>query len=774
MENISLEKIWPEWKIERRIGKGSYGAVYKAVRQENGFNSYSAIKVITIPQDPSEIDSLRSEGLDINQSITYLREMVNDFVNEIKLMQSFKGTPNIVSIEDYKVVSKTNEIGWDIYIRMELLTSFNEYTCDKKLSEQDVIKLGCDICTALEMCESRNIIHRDIKPENIFINDFGYFKLGDFGIARTLANLTNGMSSKGTPLYMAPEVFNSSRYDCRVDIYSLGIVMYKLLNNDLLPFIENRDQLMNPYAKSEALERRRSGEIMKPPCEASPAMANLVLRACSYNPENRFASASELKTALISVQNATYKIPSFDPDATTSVKHKSQNLDSTTSSRQKVQDFDATTSVRHAPQSQINNTANTFAAKKKSKTPVIIASILAAVVIIVGGGIFAYPHITNIFDGELASNKENPNEKQDQTVKYSKSDTEQIFSIISVAETIVNSDIEGAIAKIQTGLVTYPKSDDLQDKLDEYTERLSAQIKADTLDKAAELADSCDYVAAMAMIEIARKDFPDDADYISAHDKYNQAYMASVKTDALRSADILAKNNDIVGAITTIENAISTIGKDIDLEQKLTTYQSAYTKDICNQVDTLASNRKYNDAVTLIEKALKIVPGNVDLTDKLNSVKDMQPVLLSSMKPFNGEFEWNNDTTPQDPFGNTYNDYTLICYKKELLADGAFDAGSAYREYYSEYYINNKYEALTLKIAPYIYTQEESSSYLEVYVDDKKIFTSTEICRKSQPESYELDVSNGSYLKIVAKVFSGYSPHNSAIILSDATLWPAK
>ena len=208
-----LKQIWPEWQIEGKpLGKGSFGVVYKAVRREHNVESYAAIKVISIPADPSEVDSLRSEGLDMNATRTYLQGIVNDFVSEIQLMESLKGVQNIVSVEDYKVVEKTNEIGWDIYIRMELLTSFNTYICDKKLTEEEIIKLGCDICTALEICAKRNIIHRDIKPENIFINDFGYFKLGDFGIARKMENMTGGLSQKGTFNYMAPEVVNSSEY----------------------------------------------------------------------------------------------------------------------------------------------------------------------------------------------------------------------------------------------------------------------------------------------------------------------------------------------------------------------------------------------------------------------------------------------------------------------------------------------------------------------------------------------------------------------------------
>lgn len=68
-----LKQIWPEWEIEGKpLGKGSYGVVYKAVRRDHHVESYAAIKVISIPADSSEVDSLRSEGLDINATKTFL------------------------------------------------------------------------------------------------------------------------------------------------------------------------------------------------------------------------------------------------------------------------------------------------------------------------------------------------------------------------------------------------------------------------------------------------------------------------------------------------------------------------------------------------------------------------------------------------------------------------------------------------------------------------------------------------------------------------------
>ena len=69
-----------------------------------------------------------------------------------------------------------------------------------------------------------------MKPENIFVSRFGDFKLGDFGIAREQAHTMSNMSKKGTYSYMAPEIYKGEKYDSSIDIYSLGIVLYKLMN----------------------------------------------------------------------------------------------------------------------------------------------------------------------------------------------------------------------------------------------------------------------------------------------------------------------------------------------------------------------------------------------------------------------------------------------------------------------------------------------------------------------------------------------------------------
>ena len=171
MSEKNISKVWPEWSIERMLGSGQYGRVYKASKSDGKYTSYSAI---TVPADPAEADMLcKNDGIDRDSSRTYFKEIVDGFLNEIRTMDSFKNCPNIVRIEDYKVYEAEDTVSWDIFIRMELLTPVNEYFFNKTPTEEQAAQLGIDICSAIEVLSKKNIVHRDIKPENVFINKNG-------------------------------------------------------------------------------------------------------------------------------------------------------------------------------------------------------------------------------------------------------------------------------------------------------------------------------------------------------------------------------------------------------------------------------------------------------------------------------------------------------------------------------------------------------------------------------------------------------------------------
>lgn len=299
---------WAEWKIVEKIGEGSFGKVYKAQRSERGKFFYSAIKVINIPGSQSELNSVRSEAGDDQSVREYFRNLVEECIQEISTMEYFRGNSHIVSVEDFKVMEYLDDIGWEISIRMEYLTSFMDYCAEKLLTEKDVIKLGLDLSKALGYCRKLNIIHRDIKPENIFVSRFGDFKLGDFGIARELERTMSSFSKKGTYSYMAPEMYKGEKYDSRVDIYSLGIVLYKLMNRNRLPFLNLEKQFITYRDKENALARRMSGEPLKKPADAGEMFSGIILKACAYRPEDRYQTPEEFYNDLDDLQHGRYKV----------------------------------------------------------------------------------------------------------------------------------------------------------------------------------------------------------------------------------------------------------------------------------------------------------------------------------------------------------------------------------------------------------------------------------------------------------------------------------
>lgn len=747
MTSDILKQIWPEWEIENPLGRGSYGVVYKAVRSDHNVKSYAAIKVISIPSDPSEVDSLRSEGLDINATRTFLHGIVDDFVNEIQLMESLKGIQNIVSVEDYKVVEKTDEIGWDIYIRMELLTPFNTYICDKKLTEEEVIKLGCDICTALEICGQRNIIHRDIKPENIFINDFGHFKLGDFGIARKLENLTGGLSQKGTFNYMAPEIATGSDYDSRVDIYSLGIVLYRLLNGNRLPFLDTEKQLLNPNERRNAVDRRLRGEALPAPCDASPAMANLILCACAHDPDMRFSSATAMKNALMNRANGTHQeTQSGDPNGTISVRR-----------------------VPAVSNQQDGQSVNIFGEvpKKKLKLPVIIGSVLAVAVIIIVG-IFTAPKFINN-DGDGGNSSKVSDKSVPETSEYSEFKEKTLKEAEDLA---ASGNYASAIKLLKDAQNTYSNDADFQSAYKSYC----SSYKSIVIGEADILASNGNYDGAYKKINEAIDVLGEDTELTQKSRDYQlDSYIGR--------ADAYAENNNFDEALAALDTAEQVLGGSSVISQKKGEIQRTRFYYQLNQYDddedyeqaikflnsnngtygreeafieksnfikvkyreqTLSTAAEkfgasgYSAAIDVLNKGLTVLPGDTTFLEKIEEYEKYIPINLFSLDYFNSSD--NSYNIVKGPYVETDN--------IGEVHSGSYEIGIGYGDDWATYRINGNYSKLTGSF--YILFENRSTktdSILNIYGDDKLLYTVT-ITGGKEPVDFTVDISGVNYLKI--------------------------
>jgi len=297
-EIYKYQPLWGNWFIDMKIGKGSFGTVYKIVKEEMGHQYVSALKIISVPSEDQYREAEASMGNDENTLKGYFEDIVKNIVNEVNALYQLSGNSNIVNFHEHKIIPREDRFGWDVLIKMEYVTSLKNYMMNHPFTIENVLQMGIDICTALDLCAKRRIIHRDIKDENIFVNEDGLFKLGDFGISRELSKSGRALSGRGTPYYMAPEVYWGKKYDSTVDLYSLGLVLFKLLNYGRMPFMPEYPKIPVYSDNETAFERRMSGEKLPRPICGNEELEQLIQKACDFEPEKRFQKAQEMKKSL--------------------------------------------------------------------------------------------------------------------------------------------------------------------------------------------------------------------------------------------------------------------------------------------------------------------------------------------------------------------------------------------------------------------------------------------------------------------------------------------
>ena len=292
-ENVNF----PGWEVVRKIGEGSFGGVYEIHRTlPDGRVEKAALKKLTVPKDNSEIRELYSQSFSKENITAHYKDQMRELVNEYTLTQELNGCRNVVFCHDVQCVQHADGIGWDIYIRMELLKPL-KHVLSADYRELTVLKLGLSLCNALLACQEHHIVHRDIKPENILVSDRGEFKLGDFGIAKVSEKTATGTMT-GTMGYMAPEVANRWHYGAQADIYSLGMVLYWMMNRRTLPFLPFPPTIPTAAQRQEAANRRFAGESFPPPVNGSRELKAIVMKACAFSTEERYQTVRELSRDL--------------------------------------------------------------------------------------------------------------------------------------------------------------------------------------------------------------------------------------------------------------------------------------------------------------------------------------------------------------------------------------------------------------------------------------------------------------------------------------------
>lgn len=272
-----IPQEWQQWSLSRLLGQSQTDAVALVQRKIGLKTDFSYIKMINI-----------SGGQDAES----VQSQIEDLTEEVKIRNN-----NLVRYEDF--IIKENE-GYQFFAHMEYVQSLNDLLERYgKLSETDIIRLGIDMCKALIQLKSKNIVHGHIHPGNIFCDVDGNFKLGGVGTLGRLDYLISGSMSDLETYFTAPEATNSPVRNNLTDIYSVGSVLYFLLNNNKPSFVDQNFSQLSYKDKEDYINGKMSGAQFPSPVNCkNEYLKNIISTACEFDPDRRWKNPEAMKNAL--------------------------------------------------------------------------------------------------------------------------------------------------------------------------------------------------------------------------------------------------------------------------------------------------------------------------------------------------------------------------------------------------------------------------------------------------------------------------------------------
>lgn len=287
---IDPRKITPllsNMTVERELGRGPNGVVYLVTRRMDG--KKLALKHIPVPSSDAQTKALIFAGAVSSEADAhrYYSSLVKDMKAELLQLNNIKNASGLLKVRGYQVDQKIIGVGYDVYILADYCQPLPAYLNDTPISKLQALNLAIDLCSSLEQLRSGGLIHKDVKPSNVYLGDNHHFVLGDLGLVKKSELEYTSMPDQLLSPYTAPEVLpEDAHLSETMDIYSVGMILYEIYNGGLLPLDD--DGTFN-----------RKDEELPAPAYADLALAEIILRACAYDPEGRYQDPAEMKQALI-------------------------------------------------------------------------------------------------------------------------------------------------------------------------------------------------------------------------------------------------------------------------------------------------------------------------------------------------------------------------------------------------------------------------------------------------------------------------------------------
>lgn len=242
------------------------------------------VKIIHIPASQTQLDALLLTGAypDEQSARSYFKELAEDVEKEVNILRDLSALEGFLPYEGWQTVAMDDAVGYKVYLLGTYKRTLEKQFIREPLTHLNAVNLGLDLCASLAICRRAGYLYVDLKPGNIYVTADKEFRIGDLGFVRLDSLLYASLPDKYRSAYTAPELADAfSSLNTTVDIYAVGLILYQVFNNGVLP------------------ELTDSGTF-PPPEYADYEMSEIILKACAKDPSDRWQDPVEMGQALVS------------------------------------------------------------------------------------------------------------------------------------------------------------------------------------------------------------------------------------------------------------------------------------------------------------------------------------------------------------------------------------------------------------------------------------------------------------------------------------------
>ena len=251
-------------------------------------NERYIVKIISVPASQAQLDAMLLTGAyeSKDAALTYYNSVAKDIEAETDTLQKLSQLEGFVSYEACQIQPlEGDETGFDVYLLGTYKRTLARLLKKESMTHLAAMNLALDMCAALSTCRQAGYLFIDLKPDNIYILEDQGYKIGDLGFVALNSLKFASVPDRYRSKYTAPELADPfAELNTTVDIYALGLILYQIFNDGILP---------SPN------EEEPSAQIA-PPAYADYEMAEIILKACAVEPTMRWQDPVEMGQAIVS------------------------------------------------------------------------------------------------------------------------------------------------------------------------------------------------------------------------------------------------------------------------------------------------------------------------------------------------------------------------------------------------------------------------------------------------------------------------------------------